>query len=114
MRPPFDNLKLRQAFSHAVDRAALIKNVIKQQGRAAYGFLMPGFPGSQDEALRSIQSYDPVLAKKLLAEAGFPGGKGLPQLELWLRDEPALGPGGRHAIAAMLKPNLGVQVQGSN
>jgi len=114
MHPPFDNLKVRQAFSHAVDRTALIKNVIKQQGRAAYGFLMPGFPGSQDEALQSIQSYDPVLAKKLLAEAGFPGGKGLPKLELWLRNERALGQAVGNAIAAMLKQNLGVEVEVSN
>jgi ABC-type transport system substrate-binding protein len=114
LHTPFSNLKLRQAFSHAIDRAALIKSVIKQQGIAAYGFLMPGFPGSQNDALKGIQTYDPALAKKLLAEAGFPGGKGLPKLELWLRNERALGQAIGNAIAAMLKQNLGLEVEVSN
>jgi len=112
--PPFDNLKVRQAFSHAIDRDALVKNVIKRQGIAAYGFLMPGFPGSQNDALKGIQRFDPALAKKLLAEAGYPGGKGFPKLELWLRSERALGQAVGNAIAAMLQQNLGITVEVSN
>jgi len=114
LHAPFDNLKVRQAISHAVDRAGLIKSVIKQQGIAAYGFLMPGFPGSQNDALKGIQTYDPALAKKLLAEAGFPGGKGFPKLELWLRNERALGQAIGNAIGAMIKQNLGIEVEVSN
>lgn len=113
-RPPFNNLKVRQAFSHAVDREGLIKNVIKRQGRAAYGFLMPGFPGSQNDVLKGIQNYDRATAKKLFAEAGFPNGKGFPKLELWLRSERALGQAIGNAIAAMLKQNLGIEVEVSN
>lgn len=114
LRAPFANLKVRQAFSHAIDREGLIKNVIKRQGRAAYGFLMPGFPASQNDALKNIQKYDPALAKKLLAEAGYPGGKGFPKLELWLRSERALGQAIGNAIAAMVKQNLGIEVEVSN
>jgi len=114
MNPPFNNLKVRQAFSHSIDREGLIKGVIKQQGIAAYGFLMPGFPGSHQDDLKSIQSYDPAMAKQLLAEAGFPGGKGFPKLELWLRNERALGQAVGNAIAAMLSQNLGIQVDVSN
>jgi ABC-type transport system substrate-binding protein len=113
-RPPFNNLKVRQAFSYAVDREGLIKNVIKRQGIAAYGFLMPGFPGSQNDALKGIQKFDPALAKRMLAEAGFPDGKDFPKLELWLRSERALGQAVGNAIAAMLKRNLGVEVEVSN
>lgn len=114
LHAPFANLKVRQAFSHAIDREGLIKNVIKRQGRAAYGFLMPGFPASQNDALKNTQKYDPALAKKLLAEAGFPGGKGFPKLELWLRSERALGQAIGNAIAAMVKQNLGIEVEVSN
>jgi oligopeptide transport system substrate-binding protein len=114
MNPPFNNLKVRQAFSHAVDREGLIKGVIKRQGIAAYGMLMPGFPGSHQDDLKPIQSYDPALAKSLLAEAGFSNGTGFPKLELWLREERALGQAVGSAIAAMLKQNLGVQLEVSN
>jgi peptide/nickel transport system substrate-binding protein/oligopeptide transport system substrate-binding protein len=114
LHQPFDNLKVRQAFSHAIDRAGLIKNVIKQQGIAAYGFLMPGFPGSQNASLQSVQMYNPALAKTLLAEAGYPDGKGFPKLELWLRSERALGQAVGNAIGAMLKQNLGIEVEVSN
>lgn len=114
LHPPFANLKVRQAFSHAIDREGLIKNVIKRQGIAAYGFLMPGFPGSQNDALKGIQKYDPALARTLLAEAGYPGGKGFPKLELWLRSERALGQAIGNAIAAMVKQNLGIEVEVSN
>ena len=74
MNAPFNNLKVRQAFSHAIDREGLVKAVIKRQGIAAYGFLMPGFPGSHQDDLKGIQSFDPAVAKKLLADAGFPNG----------------------------------------
>jgi ABC-type transport system substrate-binding protein len=114
LRPPFDSLKVRQAFSHAIDREGLTTNVIKRQGIAAYGMLMPGFPGSQNVALKDVQAYDAARAKRLLAEAGYPEGKGFPRLELWLRAERALGQAVGNAIAAMLKQNLGINVEVSN
>jgi ABC-type transport system substrate-binding protein len=112
--PPFNNLKVRQAFSHAIDREALVKYVIKEQGVPAYGMMETGFPGANETALKPIQEFDPALAKKLLAEAGYPGGQGFPKLELWLRNEAALGQAVGNAIGAMLKQNLGVQVDISN
>ena len=114
MNPPFNTLKVRQAFSHAIDREGLVKAVIKRQGIAAYGFLMPGFPGSHQDDLKGIQSYDAALAKKLLADAGFRNGRGFPKLELWLRGERALGLAVGNGLAAMLTQNLGVAVDVSN
>ncbi len=72
--PPFNNLKLRQALSHAVDRDTLCKNVLQGTAVPAYSMLPPGFPAYNAE-LRSIQNFDPAKAKALLAEAGYPGGK---------------------------------------
>src|SRR5262245_37215877 len=113
--PPFDNVKVRQAFSHVVDRDALIKNIIKPtQGIPAYSFLMPGFPASNSKGLSGIQNYDPEAAKKLLAEAGYPDGKGFPKLTLWLRNEAPVRQAVAQAIAASIKQNLGIDVEVSN
>ncbi|HEU5100866.1 MAG TPA: peptide ABC transporter substrate-binding protein [Roseiflexaceae bacterium] len=113
--PPFDNVKVRQAFSHVIDRDGLIQSIIKPtQGIPAYSFLMPGFPASNSKALSTIQNYDVEAAKKLLAEAGYPDGKGFPKLTLWLRNEAPVRQAMAQAIAASIKQNLGVDVEVSN
>jgi len=50
----------------------------------------------------------------LLAEAGYPNGQGFPKLELWLRNETDLNKAVANAIAAMIKDNLGIEVEVSN
>ena len=112
--PPFDNLKVRQAFSHSIDRDKLVESVIRRRGWPAYAFLMPGFPGSNEEALKDIQKYDPELAKKLMEEAGYPGGKGFPKLELWLRNEGPFVVSIAEAVVAMLEDTLGIDIEISN
>jgi peptide/nickel transport system substrate-binding protein/oligopeptide transport system substrate-binding protein len=113
--PPFDNLKVRQAFSHVVEREALIQSIIKPtQGIPAYSYLMPGFPAANAEGLKDIQAYDVAKAKALLAEAGFPDGAGFPQVTLWLRNEGAVNQSVAQAIAASIKQNLGITVEVSN
>ncbi len=113
--PPFNNLKVRQAFSHVVDRDSIIKQIIKpSQGIPAYSFLMPGFPAANSEGLKDIQNFDPAKAKALLAEAGFPDGKGFPKITLWLRNEPPVRQAMAQAIAASIKQNLGIDVDVSN
>lgn len=113
--PPFDNLKVRQAISHIVDRATLISKIITPtQGIPAYSFLMPGFPAANSEGLKSIQSYDPAMAKQLLADAGFPNGKDFPKLTLWLRNENPVRQALAQAIAATIKQELNIEVDVSN
>ena len=74
MNPPLDNLKLRQALSHAIDRETLSSQVMNGTRVPAYSMLPPGFPAYNEE-LKSIQSFDVEKAKSLLAEAGYPEGK---------------------------------------
>jgi ABC-type transport system substrate-binding protein len=113
--PPFNNLKVRQAFSHVIPRDDIIKNIIKpSQGIPAYSFLMPGFPASNSEALSGIQNYDVGTAKQLIADAGYPDGQGFPNLTLWLRNEAPARQAMAAAIAASLKQNLGINVEVSN
>ncbi|MFC1561171.1 ABC transporter substrate-binding protein [Candidatus Latescibacterota bacterium] len=81
-RPPFkDNPTLRRAFSYAVDRTSIVEILFEGAAEEPTGILPPGIPGRDD----SIEGYpyDPVKAKKLLAEAGYPNGEGLPEITLW-------------------------------
>ena len=113
---PFDDILVRKAFSMAIDRNAIIENVIGVQGRAAYSFLMPGFPASDAETYKTfeVNQYDPEAAAAYLAEAGYPGGEGFPAQELWLRDENDLNQAVGAAIASMITQNLGIPVEVSN
>ena len=113
---PFSDLKVRQAFAKAIDRDGIITNIVKRQGIAAYSFLMPGFPASNSTELKNldVNKFDVAAAKKLLADAGYPDGKGFPKQELWLRQESDLNKAVAAGIAAMLKENLGIDVEVSN
>jgi ABC-type transport system substrate-binding protein len=113
---PFNDLKVRQAFAKAIDRASIINNIVHKQGIAAYSFLMPGFPDSSSDVLAKddVNIFDPAAAKMLLADAGFPDGKGFPKLTLMLRQENDTNKAVANAIVGMLKDNLGVEVEVSN
>lgn len=79
-KPPFDNLKLRQALQYAIDKEKLIETAVEGMGTPAYTFLPPGMP-AYDPTFKPYH-YDPARGRELLAEAGYPGGKGLPPLEI--------------------------------
>jgi oligopeptide transport system substrate-binding protein len=81
-RPPFkDNLKLRQALCWAVDRKSIVDSIFEGAAIPANCILPPGIPG-RDDAIEGY-GFDLAKASKLLAEAGYPGGKGLPEITLW-------------------------------
>lgn len=113
---PFNDIKVRQAFAKAIDRDAIINNVVKKQGIPAYSFLMPGFPDSSSDVLKNedVNKFDVSAAQKLLADAGYPGGKDFPPQQLWLRNETDLNKAVGSAIAAMIHDNLGIPVEVSN
>jgi peptide/nickel transport system substrate-binding protein/oligopeptide transport system substrate-binding protein len=115
-QPPFNDIKVRQAFAKAIDRQAIIDKVVLKQGIPAYSFLMPGFPDANAEELSKldVNQYDPEAAKQLLADAGYPDGKGFPKLVLALRQDKEIIVATANAIAAMLKQNLGVEVEVQN
>jgi ABC-type transport system substrate-binding protein len=109
--PPFDDLNVRKAFSHAISREALVNGPLKNQSTAAYTMNPPGFPGESVAELKDIQNYDPEKAREYLAEAGYPNGEGFPKLIMKTRDAyPAL-TNAAEGIASMLKENLGVEVE---
>ncbi|MGC2237170.1 MAG: peptide ABC transporter substrate-binding protein [Pyrinomonadaceae bacterium] len=73
-RAPFDNLKLRQALSHAVYREPFCNKVMLGTRIPAFSMLPPDFPAYNAE-LKSVQDFNVEKAKTLLAEAGYPNGK---------------------------------------
>ena len=74
--PFVGNTKLRQALNYAIDRDKIVRFVLKNKGvPGIHGPLPKGMPGYSEE-VRGYQ-YDREKAKKLLVEAGYPGGKGL-------------------------------------
>ena len=68
---PFDNLKVRQAVSWAINRDRVIK-LLGGQGTALWQAYPEGLPGHVPD--KKFYGYDPAKAKALLAEAGFPNG----------------------------------------
>src|SRR5437762_1047122 len=89
-KPPFDNVKVRRAVAHAIDR----ENVVRvAQGFAipAHAMIPPGFPGAlDDKKTRDLQRFDPKLALSMPKGTPFEGGKNWPKITLSMRDE-ALG-----------------------
>ena len=110
-KPPFNNLKVRQAISHAIDREALCRVALRNTAIPGYAMLPDKFPGSSEPALKTVQRFDPVLARKLLGEAGYPNGKGLPSIELWVGKASTQINYAAQAIQGMLQTNLGISVR---
>ncbi|MET4083657.1 ABC-type transport system substrate-binding protein [Pedobacter sp. UYP30] len=79
---PLGFKRVRQAINYAIDRDQLVKYLRNGIGIAATsGFIPKGMPGFDDKEVKGY-SYNPTKAAKLLAEAGFPNGKGLPEITL--------------------------------
>jgi oligopeptide transport system substrate-binding protein len=81
---PFNNLKVREAFSDAIDRKALITVALDGLGRPTGTFLPPGLPGAiaNTPAAAKYGGYSVSKAQALLAAAGYPDGKGFPTVTI--------------------------------
>lgn len=72
-KPPFDNLKVRQAVAHATNRESIAKDILKDTGTVANGPIPPAIKWAYTDDVPKYP-YDPNKAKQLLAEAGLPNG----------------------------------------
>lgn len=79
MRPPFTDKRVRRALALAIDRESLVKNVLRGGQAPAYALSYPGTAGYFPRARLEGGVEE---ARRLLAEAGFPDGKGFPDVEL--------------------------------
>lgn len=78
--PPFRDKRVREAIALTISQEAVLKQLSGGFGLVLAGYVPPGFPGGDPSIARS--PYDPVLARSLLAQAGYARGFGLPKLEL--------------------------------
>ncbi len=113
-RPPFDNPKVRKAFALAIDRED-ITNKVRKSGVPATAFVAPGVPDTAaGKDFREVGGeYFPIKAQpqeaqRLLAEAGYPDGQGLPNVTFIFNSNE------EHQIIAeaaleMWKQNLGIE-----
>lgn len=83
-RPPFDDVRVRRALSLAIDREMLVQDVVRGAGSACFGFTPPGagYAGVSPTEEAMSQAEREEEARRLLAEAGFAGGKGFPSPEI--------------------------------
>jgi peptide/nickel transport system substrate-binding protein len=75
--PQLKDPRVRKAIAHAIDRDAIIKNIVGGDAQPLYTICTPSQVGCTHEGA-TIYKYDPALSRKLLAEAGFPNGFEIP------------------------------------
>jgi ABC-type oligopeptide transport system substrate-binding subunit len=79
-RPPLDNPLVRRALNMAINKVEICEEYMRAGQVPATTFVPPGTPGYPYPA---APEYDPEGARKLLAEAGYPNGKGFPKIEIF-------------------------------
>jgi oligopeptide transport system substrate-binding protein len=110
-RKPFDDPRVRQAVCMAVNRQVIIDNILKLGQQPAFRLTPPGL-GAYDPPPSALH-YDPQEARKLLAEAGYPGGQGIRPLTLLYNTNEAHKTIAEE-VAAQLKKQLGLDIQAKN
>lgn len=110
-RKPFNDPRVRKALALALDKERLVKRITRSGERAA-PHLVPD--GTANYTPPEGLGFDPNLARKLLSEAGYPGGENFPHFE-YLFNAAAGGAANMHAkvaveIQQMWRKELGIQM----
>ena len=100
-RPPFDDVRIRRAFAAAVDWRRIAFLAVSDPDAVATSMVPPGIPGRSDRDV--LPDHDPESARALLADAGFPGGQGFPEVTLLTGGSPY-----DQAVVSEIKRELGV------
>ncbi len=108
-QPPFEDRQVREAISLAIDREKLAEVVLNGLGLAAEGIVPPGVPDYSRQ--RPLLPFDPVRARALLQSSSYGGNEHLPAIVLRIAGEDGELPRDIEAVVAMLRDNLGIEVQ---
>ncbi len=106
-RPPFADPRVRRAFSLVVDKPSVVGRITRAGELPADSFVPPGAGGYEPPA---GVGRDPDEARRLLAEAGYPGGRGFPMVT-YLYSEGELNEAIAVELQGMWRRELGVNVQ---
>ncbi len=105
-RPPLNDKRVRQALARGIDREAIARDVLYGSRRPAHALTPPDTGGYEPPA--GIPT-DFEGARRLLAEAGYPGGRGFPELQLQMNTD-AINSKVFEAIQEMWRRELGIRV----
>jgi oligopeptide transport system substrate-binding protein len=101
---PFDDVRVRRAFALAVDWGRLVRLGSSGDSLPATSMVPPGVPGRSDRDFG--QHADPAQARKLLADAGYPEGRGFPDITYL-----SGGTGIDEGIVQQVRDNLGITIR---
>lgn len=106
-RPPFSDPKVRRALALASNRQGAADAGFRNRAQVAHSLVRPGTGGFEPPV---DYFHDPAAARKLLADAGFPEGRGFPRTELRLSNGGADSMAVAEALQQMWKQHLGVEI----
>lgn len=107
-KEPFNDVNVRRAFCHAVDRQRIVDVLFEGSVQVASGILPAGLPG-YDPSLVAYE-YDPALALQLLSESSYVSAEALPPIQLTISGYANQVPEYLAAAIADWRDNLGVEV----
>ncbi len=108
-RPPFDDVRVRQAFAMSVDKQVIAERVLMNLVSPAYTVLPPGMPGYR--AGHGGLPYDPDRARELLRESAYGGPAGLGRIKLTVSGTGSAPSVTIEALVEMWRQNLGLEVE---
>ena len=112
--PPMDDTKVRQALAHAVDFKVIADTLLRGMWQPACQLIPMGWPGFIDGECHT-PSYDPELARQLLAESSYGSAENIPQIRMHVGEAGFGGQVGHltriaQAMQQYWKQNLGIEV----
>lgn len=110
-RAPFNNIKVRQAINYAIDRDKIVENILQGQAisSATNGVTPNTFSGYNVSGIVGY-TLDVPKAKKLLSDAGFPNGKGFPEVQLLVNSGNSRNSSVAVEIQKQLKEHLNINI----
>ncbi len=109
--PPFNDERVRKAFCMAIDREAIVKQIVKYRGiPGVYGIVPPAFVDYDAKGVSGCP-YDPGEARRLLKEAGYENPADFPEITLYVNKDVSLNIQVAQVVENMLEQNLGVKIR---
>lgn len=107
----FSDVRVRKAFNYAINREELAIYTLQGEGiPGSYGIVPPSFNDYLADSIKGYQ-FDPGKARALLAEAGYPDGKGFPALTLYINSGGSINVRVAESVLKMLQENLNIVIE---